>query len=87
MSELLRDSLMRKVKILNETAWTGADIWEPKINDWLENFIGEIFSKEEEQLHALYLLGHFLYYGVPEFRELLRVLYRDLYLYPIIQKP
>lgn len=86
MSNVLRDKLMTKVKILNETAWSGAEISEPKIDDWLDNFKGEKFSVDKEQLHALYLLGHFLYYGVPEFRELLRVLYRDLYLYPIIQE-
>ena len=86
MNNALRDKLMTKVKILNETAWSGAAISEPKIDDWLDNFKGERFPQDQEQLHALYLLGHFLYYGVPEFRELLRVLYRDLYLYPIIQK-
>ena len=86
MSESLRDKLMYKVKVLNETAWFGADIGEPKIRDWLDNFKGERFPRDQEQLHALYLLGHFLYFGVPEFRELLRALYRDLYLYPIIQE-
>ena len=86
MNDDLHIKLMYKIKVLNETAWSGAEIREPKIRDWLENFSGEKLPQEQEQLHALYLLGHFLYYGVPEFRELLRALYRDLYLYPIIQE-
>ena len=85
MSKSLHDTLMTKVMVLSDTLWSGAQIKEGKIKTWLKNFKGEKFSEEEEQLYALFILSHFLFFGVPEFRELLRVMYRDLYLYPIIQ--
>lgn len=85
MSKSIYDTLMSKVMVLSDTLWSGNQIKEGKINTWLNNFKGEKFSEEEEQLHALFILSHFLFFGVPEFRELLRVIYRDLYLYPIIQ--
>ena len=85
MSKSIYDTLMSKVMVLSDTLWSGNQIKEGKIKTWLNNFKGEKFSAEEEQLHALFILSHFLFFGVPEFRELLRVIYRDLYLYPIIQ--
>ena len=85
MSKSLHDTLMKKVMVLSDTLWSGAQIKEGKIKTWLKNFKGKKFSEEEEQLYALFILSHFLFFGVPEFRELLRVMYRDLYLYPIIQ--
>ena len=85
MTENLHDQLMSKIMVLNKTVWSGARITRSKVDAWLSNFSGEVQSKESERLNALYLLSHFLFFGVPEFRELLRVVYRDLYLYPIIQ--
>ena len=79
------DDLISKIMVLNETVWSGAQVSRSKVDNWLNNFRGEVRSKKIEKLHALYVLSHFLYYGVPEFREMLRVVYRDLYLYPIIQ--
>ena len=36
-------------------------------------------------VHALFLLSNFLYFGNRQIRELLKSLYRDLYRYPIIE--
>ena len=86
MSESTHDDLMRKIKMLSDTLWSGNQIKEGKIKVWLDNFKGETgIDKKEERLHALFVLSHFLFFGLPEFRELLQVIYRDLYLYPIIQ--
>jgi hypothetical protein len=76
--------LKTKVLILNERLWERRNAW-PKVQAWLDNFVGAVATIEEEQLHALYLLTHFLYFGSREVRELLHALYRDQILYPILQ--
>ena len=44
MKESLRDSLMNKLKVLNETVWSGAQLGENQIDAWLENFCGAVTS-------------------------------------------
>ena len=79
------DVLRNRVMVLNEWAWEGQVPWEV-VNAWLENFDGKTgASVETERLHALYILSQFLYFGSLEIRVLLRALYRDLVLVPIIQ--
>lgn len=75
----------KKLKALSETVW--ADKIElPMITQWLENFRGEVGPVEEERHHALHLLQSFMYFGIEEIRELVRVFYRDTFRYPIIQE-
>lgn len=81
----LRDELLSKLKTLSNIAWEERAS-EPQINAWLDNFTGLYGSVDDERLHALYLLSHFLYFGNRQVRELLKVLYRDLYRRPIIQE-
>lgn len=78
----LRNELMAKVKVLNETVWEHK-LRESDIERWLANFALEE-QGTNEQLHALHLLSQFMYFGARELRELLVSLYRDLYRYPII---
>lgn len=81
--EEYREALIRKLKVLNETVWEGrADA--PRVNMWLENFEEVSVVTQDERLHALYLLRHFMYFGERQIRELLKSLYRDLYKYPIV---
>ena len=71
-------NLEAKIKILNETLWDNRAL-KPDLEKWLANF-----SDEKEQLHALYLLSKFIYFGAVPMKKLLKSLYHDLYKYPII---
>lgn len=83
--EEYRETLIRKLKVLNETIWEGRAT-APHINQWLENFDEPSVGEGDERLHALYLLRHFMYFGDRQIRALLRALYRDLFKYPIVEQ-
>lgn len=79
------DQLLAKIKTLRERVWDGKCDWL-SIKDWLNQFdgaTGEI--ADTEQLHMLYLLSNFMYFGSIEIRELLRSLYRDVFRYQIVE--
>lgn len=78
--EEFKESLYQKIKTLNETIWEGR-VKGSNINQWLDNF-----ENEDEKINALFLLSQFMYFGNSQMREMLKVLYRDLYKYPIIEK-
>lgn len=78
-------SLRKRVLVLNERAWDGRLEW-PTVERWLENFNGDSgVDVATERLHALYLLSQMMYFGSREIRVLLRALYTDLVLAPLIQ--
>lgn len=81
----LKDELLRKVMILNDRVWENK-ISMPAVERWLENFTGKVADPEVERVHALYWLSHFMYFGTREIRVLIRSLYRDLFLSPLIQQ-
>lgn len=61
---------------------TSATVWkheitEKEIDMWLDNFTGEVLSKDEEKVLALWLLANFVYYNEDEVLHLCRVLMRD----------
>jgi hypothetical protein len=67
------------------------NIWENRVdgislNKWLGNFTSNKDTSLCEQTHALFLLSNFMYFGTREIRELLKSLYRDMFLKPLIQK-
>jgi hypothetical protein len=76
--------MMAKIKTLSESIWD-KHATEPEISDWLSNFTGRSSDTSTEQLHALYLLSNFIYFGSRQIRELLRAVFRDLYKYPIVE--
>lgn len=81
-----RDELMDKIQILSETIW-GNRASEPRINDWLSSFAAPANGTEDQRkLHAIYLLSQFMFFGTREMRELMRVLFRDHYRYPIVEE-
>lgn len=77
--------LWSRIIILNERVWENR-INKQKIEAWLNNFDGKVTDSDVEKLHALYWLSQFMYFGGREIRVLLRSLYRDLFLCPLIQK-
>lgn len=81
-----KERLLHRILVLNDYAWERR-LDEPAVERWLENFDGRSgLPPEIEQVHALYLLSQFLYFGVREIRVLLKALFRDLYLIPLIQE-
>ena len=78
------DSLMTKIKTLNETVWERRAS-APGIKDWLDNFAVTAASPMDERQYALYLLSNFMFFGDRQIRALLKSLYRDLYRYPVIE--
>lgn len=81
----ITSELQEKIKRLQETIWEGKASW-PVVDKWLKQFTEDQDLENDGQIQALFLLSHFMYFGVPEIRELLRALYRDLICYPMIQK-
>lgn len=81
-----RDELFAKILILNETIWEDR-VKDPLIREWIANFNDPVVGdKADQELHALYLLSQFMYFGGRQMREMLKVLFRDLYKYPIIEE-
>ncbi|MGO9022461.1 MAG: hypothetical protein ACLQVJ_29340 [Syntrophobacteraceae bacterium] len=84
MSDDAEQQFMAKIKTLSETIWEDRAN-KPAILDWLENFTGRSCEKNDEQLHVLYLLSNFMYFGSRQIRELLKAVFRDLFKYPIVE--
>ncbi len=82
--ESLRESLIYKIKTLNETVWERRAT-EPAIEEWLANFADSHPPDLNEREHALFLLSNFMYFGSRQIRELLKALFRDIYRYPIVE--
>ncbi|BDL37555.1 hypothetical protein [Methylorubrum sp. GM97] len=79
------DDLRRRITVLNERAWESRLNW-PIVERWLKNFDGKSgLSVEDEQIHALYILAQFMYFGSREIRGLLRAIYIDLFFVPLVQ--
>ncbi len=84
--EGLKEELWQRITVLNAKAWEGR-VSKSQIERWLANFDGQTGrSPEEERLHALFVLSQFLYFGSREIRILLRAVFRDLFLIPLVQE-
>lgn len=80
----VRGELIAKIKVLNNVWESQAD--QRAIDAWLDNFSdSSIGSLDEQQIHALFLLSRFMYFGRIQMRELLRSMYRDLFRYRIVE--
>ena len=80
----LEDEFISKIKTLNEKLWEGR-VSRNQVDQWLGNFQPEVANYDVRRLHALHLASHFMYFGDRQIRELTRVIYRDLYKYPIVE--
>jgi hypothetical protein len=78
------DKLVKRIVVLNDRVWEQR-VPKSKIDAWLENFTGRVAEVETERLHALFWLSQFMYFGNREIRVLLRSVFRDLFLCPMIQ--
>lgn len=76
----LKDKLEEKIRIFLDS------IWKEKHEDFLLEKWSNNFQTSEEQIHMLFLLSKFMYFGNQEIRELLTSIYRDFFKYPNIHK-
>lgn len=79
--EAYKNQLMK----LSSHAWDYDKKW-PEIEQWLSNFTGRCFPKEEEYLLALHLLTHFIYFGNSTIREMLKACYEEQFIIPLKQE-
>ena len=84
-SPILRATLEETVKLLNDAAWEGR-VNAALVQQWLAQFSDDSESPNDEVLHALFLLSHFLYFGHTEIRCLLKSLYRDMVRAPALHR-
>lgn len=69
--------LMEEILLTNELVWEGK-INQTMIDEWLSNFVGDVFDVDYERSIALWLLANFVYYNLNEVSHLFKVAYGDL---------
>jgi hypothetical protein len=79
----LIDELFEKIKLLSAAALEHR-IDLGQVKPWLAQFAEATVLEDDEQLHALFMLTHFIFFGQAEIRELLRSLFRDLFKAPVV---
>lgn len=80
-----REEIERRLRILIRQAWDNEIDWDT-VGSWLQNFDGQVFDKEKEELLTLFSLTRFMYFSKRMMREMLRSLYRDQFRAPLIQR-
>lgn len=80
-----REEVERRLRILIRQSWDSEIDWDT-IGKWLENFDGQVFDKEKEELLTLFSLTRFMYFSKKMMREMLHSLYRDHFRSPLIQR-
>ena len=81
---LIREKLEEKIRVLSRFVWEGRAGGQV-VADWVSQFSDDANVEDSEQLHALFLLSHFLYFGQDELRFLLKSLYRDYIRAPMLR--
>ena len=80
------ENLKRRILTLSNEVWDGYPKWSD-VENWLTNFNGLTKNTVEvEQLHALFILSEFLYFGSRQIRVLLQAMYRDHFIIPLVEK-
>ena len=79
------DKLYEKLKNLGESVWDRQHSLQ-NIKSWISQFEESDDIANDQQIHALYLLSNFTYFGQREIRALLVSLYRDLYRAPLLRE-
>lgn len=81
----LIEELQTKLKALDETLWESRAQWR-HVEKWMGQFQLAANVEDDEQLQMLFLVSHFMYFGVLQIRALLRSLFRDLYQYKVVEQ-
>lgn len=77
------DALRRKIRRLSESVWENRASGQ-EVDEWLNVFTAGSQDPEFDRLCLLNLLSNFIYFGIPEVRELLAALYHELYRRPLL---
>lgn len=77
------EALRLKIRKLSESVWEQRASG-PAVQEWLDTFAKDGADPAFDRLCMLNLLSNFLYFGIREVRELLAVLYRELYRRPLL---
>lgn len=80
-----RTDYKSKIRTLVKHVWDN-EVSGPEVDAWVNNFNGQIFDKDEEQLYALLLLSRYMYFSKRLIREMLKSLYRDHFESPLLQR-
>ncbi len=84
--EFPEEEVLKKIIMYTrELVWQN-NITENKIEDWLSNFKGEVFSIAEERKLALWLLANFVYYNQTEVEHLCKVIMRNFIHQTLVKK-
>lgn len=80
-----RASYEERIRTLINHAWD-YEITGPDVEAWVNNFNGQAFDKDKEQLYALLSLSRYMYFSKKLVREMLKSLYRDHFESPLLQR-
>ncbi|MFX2480921.1 phosphoribosyltransferase-like protein [Serratia marcescens] len=80
-----RMELEGRVRELINHAWDDEVKWS-EIDGWVTNFKGDYHSKDQEQLHAIFSITQYMYFGRRLVREMLKSLFRDHFCSPLKQR-
>lgn len=80
-----RVQLEGMIRELINHAWDDEVKWS-EIQDWVTNFRGTYHPKDLEQLHAIFSITQYMYFGRRLVREMLKSLFRDHFCSPIKQR-
>lgn len=80
-----RTAYEERIRTLVKHVWD-EEIRGPEVNAWVNNFNGQIFDKDKEQLCALLSLSRYMYFSKRLVREMLKSLYRDHFESPLLQR-
>lgn len=81
----VEDVLQSRIRVLSAEVWDGR-VRGIDVESWLSNFDGQVYPIDTERRHALNLLANFNFFNVATVRGLLKVMFRDLFRYRIIQE-
>ncbi len=81
--EKLKINYENKIQFLSEWLWENKPK-QPEIIEWLDNF--DSINSERERLNSLHQLSYFMSFELREIREMLKSLFRDHFIKPLIQE-
>lgn len=79
----LKSNYENKIQTLSEWLWENKPK-QAEIEEWLNNFNSN--DADREQLNALHQLSYFMSFELREIREMLKSIYRDHFIKPLVQQ-
>jgi len=83
MNSTNKEDIKKQIQNLSTWLW-GHQVLSVDVNLWLKNFAIE--DEEKEELVALTLLSEFMFFEQKEIRQMLKSLYKDKFIAPLVTK-